>query len=320
MVSKITLPLELLRKTFGERLQENVRLENYTTAHIGGIVGGLLIANNQEELTQFATDLWAMSVPFRILGNGSNVLVSDHGYQGVIIVNRARNMKIVTNEDPPSVWAESGANLGGLARQVALQGFSGMEWAAVIPGTVGGAVYGNAGAYDGDIQGSLLLADILHQKLGRNNWKSSQMQYSYRTSILKSQHQPAVILSARFALSPSTPALVQEKMRKFSVQRRASQPPGASMGSMFKNPPGDFAGRLIEAAGLKGLRIGGAEISKKHANFFINTEEATAQDIWELIQQCRNGVMDTFGVDLELEIETLGDWSASKDTPRGREE
>ncbi|NPV76580.1 MAG: UDP-N-acetylmuramate dehydrogenase [Anaerolineae bacterium] len=310
--SSATLPINKLRKAFGEHLQENVRLANYTTARIGGVVDGLLVANSSDELAQLARKLWEMEVPFRVLGSGSNVLVSDQGYRGVIIINRARNIKIDTRKTPPSVWSESGANLGGVARQVALRGLSGLEWAATVPGTVGGAVYGNAGAHDGDTQGSLLLADILHRQLDRSDWNSAQLQYGYRTSILKKERQPVVILAARFRLSQSTPEKVQAKMDEFTAQRRATQPPGASMGSMFKNPPGDYAGRLIELAGLKGMRIGGAEISAKHANFFINDQGATAQDIWELIQECKFAVKEKFGIDLELEIELLGDWPASK--------
>lgn len=138
------------------------------------------------------------------------------------------------------------------------------------------------------------------------------MHYGYRTSILKKERQPAIVLTATFRLSQSTPEKVQTKMDEFIVRRRATQPPGASMGSMFKNPPGDYAGRLIEAAGLKGTYIGGAEISTKHANFFINKEGATAQDVYRLIQECQVTVKKKFGIDLELEIELLGDWPASK--------
>ena len=308
----VTLPINELRKAFGEHLQENVRLANYTTARAGGIVDGLLVANNNDDLAQQVRQLWEMEVPFRVLGSGSNVLVSDQGYRGVILINRARNFRIETRQASPSVWSESGANLAGVARQAALQGLSGLEWAVAVPGTVGGAVYGNAGAFDGDIQSSLLLADILHRELGRENWDSARCQYGYRTSTFKKDHQPVVILAASFKLSQSTSEKVKGKMGGFNAKRRATQPPGATMGSMFKNPPGDYAGRLIELAGLKGLRIGGAEISTKHANFFVNDQGATAQDIWELIQQCDMVVKEKFGVELELEIELLGDWPASK--------
>ncbi len=144
---------------------------------------------------------------------------------------------------------------------------------------MGGAIYGNAGAYGGDMNGSLLLAEILHPT-GKELWSVERMQYQYRSSLLKRERTAsAVILAARLKLERSSPGSVQEKMEAFSARRRSTQPPGASMGSMFKNPPGDYAGRLIEAAGLKGTRIGDAEISTVHANFFVNHGKASAADI-----------------------------------------
>lgn len=318
MNSKPLPPMNTLREAFGTAFEENASLAGFTTARTGGAADGLLTANSQDELAAFASRLWEMEVPFRVLGNGSNVLVSDQGYRGVILLNRARKFDIETGEQP-SIWAESGANLGGIARQAALQGLSGLEWATTIPGSVGGAVYGNAGAHGGDVQGCLMLAEILHQVSGREDWSCDRMQYAYRTSALKHQRQPAVILSARFALSQSTPEEVQARMDEFNAHRRGTQPPGASMGSMFKNPPGDYAGRLIELAGLKGTRIGGAEISSKHANFFVNYGEASALDIWKLIHHCRKTVMDKFGVKLELEIELIGEWPGSEETMTRRE-
>jgi UDP-N-acetylmuramate dehydrogenase len=177
-----------------------------------------------------------------------------------------------------------------------------------IPGTVGGAIYGNAGAHDSDIRNSLALADILHHQNGKATWTSNQLEFGYRTSLLKRNPGQAVVLSARFRLSPSTPDAVHARMEEFTNQRHQSQPTGASMGSMFKNPPGDFAGRLIEAAGLKGTRIGGVEISPVHANFFINDHNAKATDIWKLIHLTQEKVAQKFGIKLELEIELIGNW------------
>ena len=300
--------LEQLRTAFGNRLQENVPLAHYTTARVGGPSDGLLVANSAPELEKFVRQLWALQAPFAILGGGSNVLPSDQGYRGVVIINRAHTVKIDVRGTPPSVWAESGANLGGIARQVALRGLSGLEWAANIPGSLGGAVYGNAGANERDIQGCLLLAEILHRDSDRQNWTGDQMEYSYRSSLLKKQHAPAVILAARLQLSQDTPEAVQSRMEALNTHRRQSQPPGASMGSMFKNPEGDFAGRLIDAAGLKGLRVGDAEVSPVHANFFVNLGHAKATDISALIEKAQQTVQRKFGVHLELEIERLGEW------------
>lgn len=301
-----TLPMNDLRAAFGNSLQENVLLANYLTARVGGATPAMVIVHTARELENAVTRLWDMGFPFHILGSGSNVLVNDRGMEEVIVLNRARLVKIDVHSDPPSVWAESGANLGGVARQVALRGLSGLEWAANIPGTIGGAVYGNAGAHGADTHGNLILAEILHQESGKAFWHREQMEYSYRTSALKRQPGKAVILSARLALAPSTAEEVQARMQEFNAKRKRTQPPGASLGSMFKNPPGDYAGRLIEAAGLKGKSVGGAEISRQHANFFINKGHASAQDYLKLINLARQTVLDKFNVTLELEIELLG--------------
>jgi UDP-N-acetylmuramate dehydrogenase len=301
-------PLNQLRSAFGGRLQENMLMANYTTAHVGGPVDAALIAQSAAELENAIQSLWEMHVSFYMLGSGSNVLVSDAGIRGVVVINRAHTVKIDTHTNPPTVWAESGANLSGLARQLALRGLSGLEWAGNVPGSVGGAVYGNAGAYGTDVKSSLILAEILHRTEGRQSWPAARLKLDYRTSALKRDPGQAIVLAARFGLTTSTREEVQARMDSYNAQRRRSQPPGASLGSMFKNPPGDFAGRLIEEAGLKGTRIGGAQISKVHANFFVNDQHASAKDIWELIQLARGTVQTKFGVNLELEVELLGDW------------
>lgn len=301
--------LNALRSAFGERLQERVRMANYTTAHVGGEADAMLIVNTAMELESTLRKLWELDTPYYIIGAGSNLLVAESGVRAVIIVNRARTIKVDAHHEPPTVWAESGANIGTIARQVALRGLSGFEWAATVPGTLGGAVFGNAGAFGGDMAGNLVLAEILHHKLGRVNWTVDQMQYAYRSSILKRQPGEAVVLAARLQLGHSTPAEIKARMDEFSARRRRTQPPGASLGSMFKNPAGDYAGRLIEAAGLKSARIGGAEISPVHANFFINLGDATADDIGELIALAQKTVREKFNVSLELEVELLGDWS-----------
>ncbi|MEN4041855.1 MAG: UDP-N-acetylmuramate dehydrogenase [Anaerolineaceae bacterium] len=305
---RLSIPMDSLRQRFGDKLQENVHLSNYTTARVGGPAAALLIAHSSQELADTCSALWEYDLPCHVLGSGSNVLASDDGVDAVIVINRAHAVRIDVHSDPPTVWAESGANLGGVARQAALRGLSGLEWAATIPGTIGGAVYGNAGAHGGDMQGILLVAEILHRSSGKSAWSCEQMNYSYRSSALKAQPGQAVILAARMKLSGSSRDEVQARMNNFSSRRRVTQPTGASLGSMFKNPPGDYAGRLIEAAGLKGARVGGAEISSIHANFFINAGNATSRDIYALIRKTQEAVHQKFGVLLELEIELIGNW------------
>ncbi len=297
-------------------LQRSVSLASYTTMRVGGPADALVVAETAEELAEIVTVLWKTEIPFKILGSGSNVLVSDAGFQGVAVINRTRTGKGFRFEetpgpgfDNPTVWAEAGVNFSALARQTARRGYSGLEWASGIPGTVGGAVIGNAGAQGGDMAGSLVVAEILHRNEDRQLWPVERLDYKYRSSALKGQpgNQPqAVVLSARLRLARSTPEEAQARIDAFTEKRRQSQPPGASMGSMFRNPPGDYAGRLIEAAGLKGTCFGGAEISIRHANFFINKGNATAADIQALILLAQEKVKEKFGISLELEIEMVG--------------
>lgn len=309
MPEYLPIPLAALRNTFGEALQTGASLASYTTAHAGGAAEALLVVDTLDALEHAAARLWALETPFKVIGFGSNVLVSDSGVRGVVIVNRARAISIDASSAEPGVRAESGALIGTIARKAALSGLSGFEWAATVPGTLGGAIYGNAGAFGGDMRGSLLLAEILHPN-GKELWPVERLQYQYRSSLLKREHIPAVILAANLKLERSDPQSVQERMDGFSARRRSTQPPGASIGSMFKNPPGDYAGRLIEAAGLKGKRIGDAEISPVHANFFVNHGNASAADIGALIETAQETVAQKFGITLELEVELLGDWPA----------
>lgn len=308
------LTLTELNRAFGDRLQENQPLAKYTSARLGGPADAMLIADSADQLTETVSALWELDVPFMLLGGGSNLLVSDLGVRGVVVLNKAN--KVIFDEEKPAVWAESGKNFGSLSRQAARKGFSGLEWAAGIPGTVGGAVVGNAGAHGGDTAGTLELAEVLHREEGKTSWKAERFNYAYRTSVLKAnttpdqpQPQPqVVVLGASFNLEFGDQEAIQQKLDEFLEFRRRMQPPGASMGSMFKNPPGDYAGRLIEAAGMKGTRLGGAGISDLHANFFVNYGEARAADVYALIQQTHQAVKEKFGVTLELEIEIVGEW------------
>ena len=312
--------LESLRTLFGERMQENTPLSSYTSARIGGPAEALVFVYKTEELEQAVRKLWDVDVPFVVLGSGSNVLVSDGGLRGVAIINRARLVKFDAQGESPSLYAESGATLNDIAQRAARLGLTGLEWAAAVPGTLGGAIYGNAGAFGGDTAGNLISVDLLHRELGRQTWPVEQMKYGYRTSILKREHPPVIILSAKLALRHGNRQEIQIKMEQFSSRRRATQPPGASMGSMFKNPPGDKAGRLIEAAGLKGTRIGDAQISSQHANFFINTSATKAEDMRKLTELAQKTVLDKFGIQLELEVELVGEWQANKKTRNKKQE
>ena len=161
-MTPVSAVLAMMRQKFGERLQTEVELARYTSARVGGPAEVLLVAKSANELAEMVTALWELELPFLILGGGSNVLVSDAGVRGVVVLNRARHVRFSDHDTPPTVWAESGANFGLLARQAAARGLSGLEWAAGIPGTLGGAVVGNAGAFGADLSANLVVAEILH--------------------------------------------------------------------------------------------------------------------------------------------------------------
>lgn len=306
MLMTSTTPLHSLRTAFGDRLQEYVPLAPYTSARIGGPADALITASSADELADSVTRLWELDIPYVMLGGGTNVLVSDKGVRGVVVLNRAKAVRFEKG-DRPKVWGEAGVVFANLARRAAAQGLSGLEWAAAVPGTLGGAIYGNAGAFGGDMSDNLIQAEVLTVG-GREVWPVEQLEFGYRTSLLKRNKLRVAVLSAELRMENSTPEAVTEKINEFTRQRKETQPPGASMGSMFKNPPGDYAGRLIEAAGLKGTRIGNAEISSIHANFFINHGQTRAEDVRALIDLARHSVTEKFGINLELEIELIGEW------------
>lgn len=322
-VNEVTL--RRLQEQFGNRVLVNVPLARYTAARIGGPAEIMLIAESAKDLAQICSRVWQMDIPLVVLGGGSNVLVSDSGVRGVVLLNRARQVDFQEQDQLPILWAESGVNFGALARQAAIRGLAGLEWAAGIPGTVGGAVVGNAGAYGADMTSNLKVAKILQRDDVRmsgvgdsgiepdignfvQSWSLEKLEYTYRSSLLKRNPGRYIVLSACLHLEKSQQDIVQAKIDTLTAQRHRSQPPGASMGSMFKNPPGDYAGRLIDAAGMKGSRVGGAEISALHANFFVNRGDATAMDVYALIVKARQEVYLRFGIMLELEVELIGDW------------
>jgi UDP-N-acetylmuramate dehydrogenase len=301
-----------LRDEFGNRLLLDEPVARHTSARIGGSADGLLAVESADELRRAAEIAWGGGEKLVVLGGGSNVLVSDAGVRGLVVHNRADRFSIVKH----SVLAESGVSTIQLARKLASHGLSGFEWAIGVPGNLGGAVYGNAGAHGGDIAGALVSVDALVPQVDAGGvrdvvWTNAELAFEYRSSIIKRERRPCVILGLLLAFTPDDPAAIQARMDEYNAYRKRTQPPGATIGSMFKNPPGDYAGRLIDAAGLKGERIGGAQISDVHANFFLNVGEAAAGDVKALADLARRRVFEQFGVALELEIELIGEWEAA---------
>ncbi len=313
-----------LKESLGDRARPGESLSRYTTSRIGGPADLLVEAASADDLRDLARAARQRAVPAFILGGGANVLVGDAGMRGLTILNKARRLEFL---DGGRVRAESGVILPTLARECITRGLSGLEWAIGVPGTVGGAIVGNAGAHGRDTASDVQRVWILGTDHAVQEWSVEELAYAYRSSRIKraaggreqgtngdaarcagTRHTPHVVLAAEFQLARGDRAELERKAAEYNEYRRRTQPPGASIGSMFKNPPGDAAGRLIEAAGLKGTRVGRAEVSRLHANFFVNLGGATARDVLGLIDLAREKVRERFGVELELEIELVGDW------------
>ena len=304
----MTDPFLPLIDRFGSALKRDESLTRYTVARLGGPADALLAANNTSDLKDAVLLAHQHAIPWIILGGGTNVLIADAGVRGLVIVNQTKGTHF---ENGGRVVAESGASLSTLARRCMNQGLSGLEWAVNVPGTVGGATVNNAGAHGGDMAGSVSWIEIfcLEDRPHIEVWSVGQMKYAYRMSALKGSRGRYVVLETTLKLDPGhDPDALNAKADEFVGHRKRTQPPGASLGSIFKNPPGDYAGRLIEAAGLKGAGIGGVQISSIHANFFINTGGGTATDYRALIERAQETVQQKLGITLEPEIEFIGEW------------
>jgi UDP-N-acetylmuramate dehydrogenase len=297
---------------FGAQLEVQAQLARFTSARVGGGAELLLTVYSVSELKSAVEMAYQHRIPYFILGGGSNILLSDRGINGLVIINRAKETRFRNIGANVLAIVDSGANFSSLARQCISRGLSGLEWAVSVPGTVGGAVVGNAGAHGGDMSDSLRAVQIWEPGHGVRLYGVADMQYAYRHSVLKQEHgrelSRRVVLSAELVLKPDSTDTLMGRAEGFIAHRKQTQPAGATMGSMFKNPENYYAGYLIEAAGLKGFRVGGAHISEKHANFFINDESATAEDIRALIAEAWNTVREKFGIELELEVELVGNW------------
>lgn len=288
----------------------NEPLAKYTAARLGGPAEWLYIARDSvDDLVQVVTDAWAKDMPVHILGGGANVLISDRGVPGLVVINRISQIEFGNWHEGRSVAVSSGTGLSTLANRCQLRGLAGMEWAVSVPGTVGGAIVNNAGAHGADMADSLGDVVVLEPD-GPHLYSLAEMQYDYRHSVLKARKDRRfLVLLATLRLPEDDPAEIKARMQANIAYRKRTQPPGASLGSIFKNPPGDYAGRLIEAAGLKGMQIGGAMVSPVHANFFINTGADTcAEDYYRLIRYVQSSVHHYNGVWLEPEIELVGPW------------
>ncbi len=307
------MDLDPLRLAIGERAVQREPLSTHSTFGIGGPADLFVWAHNLDELRRYVRLAWQHQVPYFVLGGGANLLVADAGIRGLVIRNACGGVRITPEAD--EMWlleAESGAEMKAVARQAMSGGLGGLEWAVDLPGTVGGAVIGNAGAFGGYVGDNLRAALVFVPEEGERWWPADDLGLNYRTSIfkerLKDQPFSPVILSAAFALRAEALDQIQERAAEYQSRRAQTQPQGQSAGSVFKRTEQYPAGFLIENAGLKGRRVGGAVVSPKHANFIINLGTATACDVRDLIDYIRDAVAREFGITLELEIELVGDW------------
>lgn len=304
--------IQEFQTAFGDRLKLDEPLARYTSARVGGPAQLFVVVNTAAELETAVSIAYAKRVPYTLLGGGSNILISEYGVSGLVIMNKARHINFRHTGASVICTVESGMNLSSLARQCIGKGLGGLEWAIGVPGTVGGAVVGNSGAHGSDMNNNLRAAVIWEPGRGQRIYSNPEMNYGYRDSVLKQEQgrelSRRVVLNAELELTPEPVDVLMARADGFTAHRKQTQPGGATVGSMFKNPENYYAGYLIEAAGLKGFRVGGAHISEKHANFFVSEGEATAEDIRALIAEAWNSVREKFGVELELEVELVGDW------------
>lgn len=278
-------------------------LARHTSLRIGGPAQYYVRVTSERDLVEAVRVAREHELPVFILGAGTNVLVADAGIGGVVLHNDWSEASV----DGTVVTASSGTPLAHIATVAARAGILGLEWMATVPGTVGGAVHGNAGAFGKETKDDLLDAELMD--LNGHTWTATnaELGFAYRTSTL--QGTPIIVLRARFQGTPGDRPTAVRRIKDMANERMAKQPLAQpNTGSIFRNPPGDHAGRLIEAAGLKGATEGGAMVSTKHANFIVNIGDASAWDVRRLMERCQREVKEKFGVDLVPEVEMVGEW------------
>jgi UDP-N-acetylmuramate dehydrogenase len=292
----------ILKKTISGTVRTVEPLARYTSFKIGGPADLLVEPVTTAELVTVISLLRRHAIPFFILGNGTNLLVSDNGYHGAAIRLAGEFGQFTYEEE--GVQSGSAVPLAVLAKDACGRGLANLEFATGIPGTVGGAVCMNAGAHGRSIGDILIDALILDPSSIPHTYKADELGLSYRRSGIA---EGSIVCRARLRLVPGEEEVITARCLEYRDFRANRQPRLPNAGSIFKNPPGEAAGRLLEAAGLKGLRSGGAMISETHANFIVNCGGATACDVLALIKRARTTVAEKFGIELDLEIKVLGD-------------
>jgi UDP-N-acetylmuramate dehydrogenase len=296
-----------IQRRIGVKTSRNEPLKRFTTMRVGGPADLFAEVHNLFELRAIVRFARTRELPLFILGRGSDLVISDQGMRGLVVYNRAEQHTFEGNR----LTADSGLPMAKAATVCKNQGLSGLEFGLAIPGTVGGAVWANAGAHESDIANVIVEAGVLRADgeiaLGRDH-----LEFNYRHSVLKDTPAgtPDVVTWATFELTPAAPEVIAERLDEIRKWRQAHQPLGLpSAGSVFRNPDGESAGRLIDELGLKGRRIGGATVSEKHANFIVNDQAGTAADVRRLAEEVQATVRRERGVELVFEIVFAGDWT-----------
>jgi UDP-N-acetylmuramate dehydrogenase len=303
-----------IQRRIGVKTSRDEPLARFTTMRVGGPADLFAVAHNAFELRALVRFARARALPHTLLGRGSDLVISDRGIRGLVIQVRAEGSRV----EGDRYTCEAGVPMARAATETQKAGLSGLEFGLAIPGTVGGAVWANAGAHESDIASILVAADVLQADGREVRLPAAELGLSYRDSRFK--HGPVgegsaagtpfdVVIGAVFQLTAAPPDAIRARLDEIRRWRQMHQPLGIpSAGSVFRNPPGDSAGRMIDAAGLKGLRIGGAVVSEKHANFIVNDRKGSAADVRRLADRVRAEVEARYGVRLEPEVVFLGDW------------
>ena len=332
--------LSILRDAFGARVRAGEPLARHGTFGVGGPADAWIPVASEADLLRLVRLAQHHAWPLLLVGNGTNALFADAGARGIVARMDIEEWHIAAEDESSALLvAGAGVSLPKLVNDLAARGLSGLEWGAGVPGTIGGAVVSNAGAHGACVADTIQSARILFADGGEasasetaaeatvRELPAAELELAYRRSRFREEREiafddaghptpppraplepPRMIVGATFRLRRDDPDAIRARVRQYRQHRKETQPPQPSAGSVFKNPPGDYSGRLIEAAGLKGARIGKAQISPRHANFIVNTGGATAADVVALIALARRTVLERFGVALELEVELRGDW------------
>ena len=304
--SDINSLTKILQKINSVKVEKNVKLADYCSFKVGGPADLFITPKNSESLKKIMPQIYKSKIPYFILGKGSNLIISDKGYRGIILYTGELDNYQIQNK---TITAETGIELSELAKIAYQNSLSGFEFADGIPGSLGGALYMNAGAYGGEMKDVITRARLIDQNGDIIVLDKKELELSYRNSLLQKQKQKLIAIDLSIKLKPDNKEKIKAKMDKLHQKRWNKQPMDLpSAGSVFKRPADHYTGALIEKANLKGCQLGGAQVSTKHAGFIVNKGDATAKDILNLIDKIKKEVYKISGVQLEVEPRFLGEF------------